>query len=146
MNADSYFVDTNVLLYSYDRRDPVKHLKSGEWVDHLWASGMGRISWQVLHEFYSNVIRKAGVPVAEARDAVIGFAPWHPGGADFDLVQRAWYWMDRAQLSYWDALIMASAHRQGCRWLLSEDFQHGRDYEGVRVINPFTESPPSIIH
>jgi predicted nucleic acid-binding protein len=56
-------------------------------------------------------------------------------------VQRAWEWMDRAQLSYWDALILAAAERSGAVYLLTEDFQAGRRYENVQVINPFEHLP-----
>jgi predicted nucleic acid-binding protein len=57
------------------------------------------------------------------------------------LVQRAWYWVDAAQLSYWDALILAGAQRSGARYLLSEDFQSTRRYEDIQVLNPFEQSP-----
>jgi len=60
------------------------------------------------------------------------------------VIERGWYWMDQAQLSYWDGLILASAERLGCSLLLSEDFQTGRNFEGVRVINPFEQSPEGV--
>ena len=50
---------------------------------------------------------------------------------------------DRAGVSYWDALILASAEGQGCHGLLSEDFQPGREYGPVRVVNPFVTDPQS---
>jgi predicted nucleic acid-binding protein len=50
--------------------------------------------------------------------------------------------MGAAQLSYWDALIVAAAERSGARYLLSEDFQADRQYGDVRVVNPFTASVP----
>jgi len=53
--------------------------------------------------------------------------------------------MDQADLSYWDALILAASERLGCRWLLSEDFQHGRKYGSVLVLNPFRTKPEDII-
>jgi hypothetical protein len=71
-------------------------------------------------------------------------ADGRPGGIDFAVVERGWYWMDRAQLAYWDGLILASAERLGCPVLLSEDFQSGRRYEGVTVINPFERSPEEL--
>ena len=142
MSGDSYFVDTNVLLYSFDARDEGKRVMANKWIDHLWRTGGGRLSWQVLHEFYANALRKTGVGSPEARQAVEVFSRWQPGGMNAEVVERAWYWMDHAQLSYWDALILASARRLGCRWLLSEDFQNGRDYEGVTVISPFVQLPP----
>lgn len=143
MSGDNCFTDTNLLLYSFDARDAVKRSMANNWLDYLWRTGNGRLSWQVLHEFYANAVRKTGVSAPEAREAVMIFSRWQPAGMNAAVVERAWYWMDRAQLSYWDGLILASAERLGCRWLLSEDFQNGRDYEGVMVINPFTRLPPS---
>jgi predicted nucleic acid-binding protein len=137
----SVFVDTNVLLYSFDSRHPLKYAQSRQWLDYLWRTGEGRMSWQVLHEFYANAIRKLGVPSLEARRAVSAFRRWRPGGIDFAVVERGWYWMDQAQLTYWDSLILASAERLGCTILLSEDFQSGRRYDGVTVVNPFERSP-----
>jgi len=144
MPGDSVFVDTNVLLYSFDSRDPVKYAKARNWVEYLWRTGAGRMSWQVLHEFYSNAVRKLGVPALEAREAVAVFTRWRPGGMSLSVIERGWYWMDQAQLSYWDSLILASAERLGCSMLLSEDFQTDRNFEGVRVINPFEQSPESV--
>lgn len=144
MLGDSIFVDTNVLLYSFDSRDPVKRAQARNWLEYLWRTGAGRMSWQVLHEFYANAVRKLGVPAPEAREAVAVFSKWRPGGMNLSVVERGWYWMDRAQLSYWDSLILASAERLGCSLLLSEDFQTGRSFEGVRVINPFEESPEGL--
>src|ERR1700688_2553857 len=109
--ADSIFVDTNVLLYSLDSRDPVKYAKARRWLEYLWITGAGRISWQVLHEFYANAVRKVGVPAPEAREAVSVFSKWRPGGMSLSVIERGWYWMDQAQLSYWDSLILASAER-----------------------------------
>jgi len=49
--------------------------------------------------------------------------------------------MDTAQVPYWDSLILAAARRAGSRYRLSEDFQGGRRYEEVEVLNPFEQSP-----
>jgi predicted nucleic acid-binding protein len=146
MNDGSYFADTNLLLYSFDSRNPVKQAFARQWIDHLWDTGAGRISWQVLHEFYANAARKIGLPVAQARQVVMIFTRWQPTCVNSAVVERAWHWMDRAQLSYWDALILASAERVGCQWLLSEDFQDGRNYDGVTVMNPFRKHPPLVRH
>ncbi|HEY2016930.1 MAG TPA: PIN domain-containing protein [Bryobacteraceae bacterium] len=143
MNAvgDGCFVDTNVLLYSFDPADPLKHELAKRWVAELWSSSRGRLSWQVLNEFYANAARKLKMPGAAARDAVKTFALWQPLGFDMGNMQRAWYWMDRAGVSYWDGLILGSAEELGCRWLLSEDFQAGRKYGSVQVVNPFETDP-----
>ena len=135
----SSFVDTNVLLYSLDVRSDKKRQHAREWKSLLWGCGRGRLTWQVIHEFFSNSTRKL-TPV-EARQAVAEFVLWGPAEIGFRVIERAWYWMDAAQISYWDALILASAEQAGCKYLLSEDFQDGRTYEEVTVVNPFQQSP-----
>ena len=88
MPGDSVFVDTNVLLYSFDSRDPAKYAGARNWLEYLWRTGAGRMSWQVLHEFYSNAVRKMGVPAAEAREAVTVFTTWRPVGMNLSVVER----------------------------------------------------------
>ena len=144
MPGDNVFVDTNVLLYSFDVRDAVKRARSRQWVAGLWEAGRGRISWQVLHEFYANAVRKIPVSTTAARDAVSVFSRWQPCETTLGTIERAWYWMDMAQLSYWDSMILAAAERLGCGWLLTEDLQVGRSYEGVVVINPFKSTPADL--
>ena len=64
--GESVFVDTNVILYSVDAQSPVKRQQALSWLNFLWQSGQGRLSWQALHEFYANAVRKAGLPVAQS--------------------------------------------------------------------------------
>ena len=56
------------------------------------------------------------------------------------LCLRAMEIEERYQLSFWDAMIVQAAESAGCEILYSEDFVHGREYEGVLVVNPFVES------
>ena len=144
MSAEpAYFVDANVLLYEYDAAEPEKRERAAQWIHALWESGRGRISWQALNEFYSVSTRKLKASPRVVRPVVEAYMQWEPAGISFGLVQQAWSWMDRASLSYWDALILAAAEHTGCRFLLSEDFQDGRDFGGVRVVNPFRMPPPA---
>src|SRR5690242_5504194 len=124
MSADErFFVDTNVLLYSADPANPAKQQAAQFWLGTLWEQGAGSLSWQVLHEFYVNAIRKLKVPSTKARATVEAFATWQPVDTGFGLIERAWHLMDKAHVTYWDALSVAAAERAGCAWLLSEDFQ-----------------------
>src|SRR6266849_3182558 len=142
MSVDErFFVDTNVLLYSLDPIDRAKQRAARRWLATLWEEGNGSLSWQVLHEFYVNAIRKIGVPKTKARATVEVFSLWHRVDSGLGLVGRAWYWMDEAQLTYWDGLIVAAAEQSGSAWLLSEDFQVGRKFEAVTVISPFRAEP-----
>jgi len=139
--ASSFFVDSNLLLYAVDPQDPAKRSRATEWLDVLWLEGAGRLSWQVLHEFYWNAIRKMALDSAKARGMVEDLSHWRPVDTSLGLVQEAWAWIDSAQLAYWDALIVAAAERSGARYLLSEDFQAGRYYAGVEVLDPFERRP-----
>jgi predicted nucleic acid-binding protein len=139
--ADRFFVDTNVLLYSVDLSDVTKHDKAHEWLDCLWTTDTGRLSWQVLNEFYANAVGKLKTPNVRARENVEAFAMWRPVGFGLGLVHRAWHWSDTGHLPYWDSLIVASAESTGCRYLLSEDFQAGQKFADVTIVNPFLSGP-----
>ena len=103
-------------------------------------AGAGRVSWQVLHEFYWNAIRKMRLQPAAGRKLVEDLVHWKPIDTSFGLIEQAWNWVDLAKLSYWDALILAAAERSGAPYLLSEDFQAGRRYGDIVVVNPFGSS------
>lgn len=144
MSAARFFVDTNVFVYSLDPAEPVKQKLSSRWIEALWLSQTGRISWQVLHELYVTAARKRDLNHLACRETVEALTLWHPVDVTFGLIERAWYWVDKAQLTYWDSLILASAERQECRWLLTEDFTNGRSYGMVTALNPFLHSPDDI--
>lgn len=142
--ASICFLDTNVLLYALDSAHPSRQRLAAAWLQHLWQHGSGRLSWQVLHEFYWNATRKLGLGTALTRGWVREFALWQPVEASPGLVALAWEWQDRARLAYWDALILAAALRSGAAYLLSEDFQGGRRYGACTVVNPFATSPSEL--
>jgi predicted nucleic acid-binding protein len=145
VTQDKVFVDSNVLLYAVDRRIPEKRDPSLAWVEHLWSRNAGRISWQVLAEFYSNAIRKLNVSRDEARSVVRVYGEWNPIAPNSRMIERAWHWCDHAQINFWDALILAAAEQAGCRWLLSEDFQAGQTFASVTIVNPFRSSPAEFV-
>lgn len=140
------FVDTNVLLYTYDERDQAKQARAREWVTWCWKRNAGRISTQVLNELYNNAITRfrRGITVHQARTEVRRLRLWQPPHLDTYTVDGAWDLQDRYALSYWDALILSSAHQQGCSHLLSEDLQHDQLLDAVRVINPFLVRPEDL--
>jgi len=140
------FVDSNVLVYARDASEPAKQEKALAWMESLWSSGAGRLSSQVLQEFYVTVTEKLkpGLDVATARGDVRSLAAWRPIPVDIRVMEGAWSIEDRFRLSWWDGLIVAAAQIGGCRYLLSEDFQEGQKFGSVRVIHPFRTSPDSI--
>lgn len=145
MSADRFFVDTNVLLYEYDIKNLVKRDQASAWMSWLWQNTLGIVSWQVLQEFYWNAVRKLAVPKDQAQQAVILFSAWNPPEVTLTLLERAWFWADNATITFWDAMVVAAAERTRCRWILSEDFQSGRVFGSVTVINPFDRLPADVV-
>ena len=133
------FVDTNVLLYSLDQGEGAKHQCARDWMDTLWKDRNGRISVQVLSEFFFNATRKLspGLPREQAWDFVLALSDWRPQTTDFRILEIGEQVQAQHGLSWWDSLIVAAAHRQGCGTLLTEDLQHAAVYAGVTVMNPF---------
>lgn len=141
MNGDRYFIDTNVILYAYDPRNLEKRQRAGAWLDWLWRNTAGSLSWQVLQEFYVNAVKKFGADPEEVRLHAQILAEFGPPDVTLGLLQRAWYWTDHADVAFWDAMIVAAAERTKCRWLLSEDFQAGREFGSLTVVSPFDKAP-----
>lgn len=140
------FVDTNVLLYARDASEPTRQPAAHRWIDRLWEEHAGRLSYQVLHEYYVTVTRKLrpGLTPEDARADVRDLLAWRPAHMDTPMLEDAWWLETRFGLSHWDALIVASARAQGCRYLLSEDLQHGQDLDGVVVVSPFRVEPDGL--
>ena len=135
------FVDTNVLIYAHDRRDVAKQEAAQAWLTRCWRERSGRVSVQVLNEFYVNVVRIAGERFkAQARIEIRHLLVWQPWAVDAATLETAWGIADDTGISHWDSLIVAAAIHQGCELLLSEDMQHARVIEGVTIVNPFLQA------
>jgi predicted nucleic acid-binding protein len=137
------FVDTNVLVYGEDGADPAKQARANQWLGVLWHRRLGRVSTQVLNEFYVNVTRKAKppMPAGDARAQVRQYQHWLPWAIDHATVELAWSVESRFGLNYWDATIVAAAQALGCRYVLSEDMQHGQQIDSLQILNPFQVGP-----
>ena len=134
------FVDTNVLVYARDAREPAKRARAVAWLELLWREQLGRTSTQVLSEYYVTLTRKLEPRVAaeDAWDDVSALMAWRPQPSDEALMKRGREIELRYRLGWWDCLIVAAAHVQGCALLLSEDLQDGGVYGGVTMRSPFT--------
>ena len=133
------FVDTNILIYQQDISDAAKQVRADDWVTFLARGRWARISFQVLQELYVTLTRKLEPRFnpAEAQQIVRELAVWQPLAVDFSILERSWFLQQRYSLSWWDALIVASAQACECMVLLTEDLQHGQLLGSLQVINPF---------
>jgi predicted nucleic acid-binding protein len=132
------FVDTNVLLYAISR-EPAEHAKASRANEILEGRDVA-ISAQVLQEFYVQATRPTRpLPLDHGRavDLIETFLGFPVQELTSSLLLAALDARERFRISYWDAAILEAARRLGCEVVLSEDLDHGADYGGVRVENPF---------
>lgn len=136
---DNVFVDTNVLLYSRDASEPEKQPLASARLDELWERRTGRLSVQVLNEYFVNATRKLdpGLSPEEAWEDIEALSAWNPLQLDMAILSRAFAVQRRYRLSWWNALIVAAAEASGCSRILSEDLSDGASYFGIVVENPF---------
>ena len=137
------FVDTNVLVYSRDASEPVKQQQAMAWMTRLWQDQNGRLSYQVLQEYYTTVTQKLkpGLSVDIARSDVRSLISWNPLPVEAAVVEGAWVVQDRYALSWWDALIVSAAQASDCQYLLTEDLQAEQTIGAVTIVSPFTTGP-----
>ncbi len=135
-------LDTNVLIYGQDVVDAKKHERAIDLMG-VWAqSGQGALSAQVLGEYICVVSRKLThvLDVWTAMEQVKRFAQFFTVYDNtLDVVLEAARGMETHGFSYYDAQIWAVAKLNGIPLVLSEDFTHGCEVEGVRFENPFLD-------
>jgi predicted nucleic acid-binding protein len=138
----SQFVDTNVLVYAYDSSTGEKHKRAKALLKQLWEHKSGCLSVQVLQELYVNLTCKVAYPIdsESATQIIADLCTWQIHAPDGSDVLGAIRIQQHHQLSFWDAMILRSAAEMGCGVLWSEDFSNGQVYDGVKVINPMSET------
>jgi predicted nucleic acid-binding protein len=132
------FVDSNILIYAHDLQAGVKRERAVGKLRELWDSGNGRLSIQVLQEFYVNATQKLATPIARstAREIIKTYGVWLHQATTVETITRATEIAELARISFWDALIVASAEEVEADELLSEDLNAGQSIVGIRVVNP----------
>lgn len=137
--AVTQFLDTNILVYVYDNRDPQKQFTAGEVLREGLRTGTSYISAQVLGEFFSAVTGRIANRLSplEAEEAVSMLCNLPVVELDAAMVRRSIFSLQRYRISYWDALIVSAAERAGCSRILSEDLNPGQSYHGILAVNPF---------
>lgn len=133
-------LDSNVVVYAYDRAAGAKQARSVEAMSQLAAGGRGCLSTQVLGEFFRVATEKLSAPLtsAEAHDQVALLAEsWPVLSVTPLIVREAARGVRDHRLPYWDAQLWATARLNQIEVILTEDFADGRTLEGVRFVNPF---------
>ncbi len=131
------FVDTNILIYAFDRTAGKKRETAVALLTRLWLDQTGCLSLQVLQEFYVTATKALSMPAAEAFAQVDRFGKWTVHRPEIDDVLVAIQLHREKKVSFWDAMILRSAISSGCDLVWSEDLPDGQRWDGVVVRNPF---------
>ena len=130
------FLDTNILLYSYDNSDKKKRDRCRTLLKKTVHDGNGVISTQVMQEFYSISTRKFGMDPLFAKEVLASFEQFETVIISPSLIHSAADCQILSQLSFWDALVVVAAESARCDALWTEDMNSGQVIRGVRVENP----------
>ena len=131
------FIDTNVLVYADSTDEPRKQRIAIDLIRQLRVECRGVLSTQVLNEYIQVGLRKLGLAHAHIREQLNCYRQFDLAAVTPDTIELALELHQRHSLSYWDALILASAQIAGCAVLLTEDMGTGEVLAGVQLVNPF---------
>lgn len=137
------FLDTNIFIYSFDQSDLRKQEIAKTLIATALESQQGLVSSQVVQEFIYAALRKFAVPLSPSEcttyiDTV--FTPLCESFPSLSLYKQALALHQSTGYHFYDSLIVAAALEGNCTSLYTEDLQHGRLIQGVKIINPFIHS------
>ncbi len=138
------FVDTPVLLAADDAYDAPRQAQARAWLQVLWKHRAGRVSTQVLADYYVAVTQTFGMPAGDARAKLRRFQLWQPWQIDHRTVETAWGVEARFGMPYWDALMVACAAQSGAQYALAPSLPHAQQIDGVTIVNPYRMAPAEL--
>ena len=135
-----YFLDTNIIVYSFSKKDTSKRKKAISLIDNALKKNVGCISFQVIQEFINAALRKFTVPLTykDCQEFLHNaLEPICEVYSSIQLYNQALDITDRWRFSFYDSLIISAALQAGCEILYSQDLQHGQYIQNLKIVNPF---------
>jgi predicted nucleic acid-binding protein len=138
MNA----IDTNILVYSFDRDEPAKRTQAVRLIDYLVQEDVETVLlWQVAAEFLC-CLRRWEIEKRINRQEMLGNLEHLDAMFRCVLPTQAILWKSldlssRYSMSHWDSLLVAACIEAGVQTLYSEDLASDMKYDTVTVVNPF---------
>jgi predicted nucleic acid-binding protein len=137
---DKFFLDTNILVYSFDSSEPDKQKISRNLIKDGLKEGNGCISYQVIQEFLNVATRRFSTPLSYEDSRIFLSTVLEllcEIYSSIDLYHSALEITERWKYAFYDALIIAAALQNKCRILYSEDLQDGQMIQELKILNPF---------
>ncbi len=133
------FIDTNVLIYAEASDQPAKRQAALALLKQLYESASGVLSTQVLQEYCNVALKKLKLPAAHIRAQLDLYEQFEVVQITPALIRAGLDLHQTRSVSFYDAIVLASATTAGCSALFSEDLNTGEMVGGVRIINPFAQ-------
>lgn len=135
-----FFLDTNIFVYEFDTSPGTKAERASELIREAIKTRRGVVSYQVVQEFLNIAVTRfqKQMTLNEAENYLrTVFTPLLAVHSSPRLYLEALRIRSAHKISWYDCLIAAAAVEADCEVLYSEDFQHGRNLEGMKIQNPF---------
>lgn len=139
----SVFLDTNILVYQFDRTNHGKRERAIELIKSHLTDGSAVISTQVVQEFMNVALGKFAKKISGSQLQLLMDELLKPLCAHFptfDFYERSLRLFASDSLSLYDALIVQAALDLRCSTLYTEDLQDGRKIRSLEIRNPFSHS------
>jgi len=131
------FIDTNVLVYAQASDVPDKQRAALDLLKELYEQGLGVLSTQVLQEFCNVALKKLKLSERDLRLQLDLYEQFEVVQVTPTIIRAALDVRQTRSVSFFDAMVLASAHTAGCSVLWTEDMNAGEEVNGVRISNPF---------
>jgi predicted nucleic acid-binding protein len=140
------FIDTNILVYILDKYDKNKQKIARKTLENIVENDIAVISTQILQEFYNICTMKLHIVPLRVKGYV------HNYSENLEVVQNSSEIIERgidisiiSQISFWDALIIASAEYSKCSEIITEDLNDGQIINGIKIRNPFIIKKSNVV-
>lgn len=138
--SDKYFLDTNIIVYSFDDHDEQKKEIAQSLISDGIENQHTSISYQVVQEFINVSTRKFEIPLttSDCKTFIenVLYTIWHVYPSK-ELIFSALNIAEKWKYSFYDSLIIASAQEVSASILYSEGLQHGQKIDSLQIVNPF---------
>lgn len=137
---DKFFLDTNIILYSFDKKDMRKKQIASDLIQKGLVDGLGRLSFQVIQEFI-NVSTKGKILTLKPEDILLYIQeiliPQCNIRPDIDFIIQSLHLKNQYNYSFYDSMILCAALAQDCSIIYSEDLHADHKIKGLVIQNPF---------
>ncbi len=142
---ETVLIDTNILVYSLDRKNQLKHRIAEELLNKCWKRKTKYvISTQNLAEFFVVMTKKASPPIPDEDvegiiNDILSFSNWKVLSYNPKTLSRAMSLHKKTKKHFWDCLIAATMLENGIFQILTENVSDFKEIEGITAVNPFLE-------